>query len=134
MYIHYSSIVYFQQCSYSLRFACRYVQLSNIFGPSSFLSFIQKKSIALCYGTRGNSPRGLKGHWPLGTLIRIPKKEEGNFYGVISLGRVVVPYLKIVINFPGTFEKLHCKEKPYWFTILKRYIYQTSCYFYMRII
>ncbi len=31
---------------------------------------------------------------------------------VISIGRVVVPALKIVINLPSTYEKLPCKEEP----------------------
>ena len=30
------------------------------------------------------------------------------FLGAISLGRVVVPSPKIVINLPGTYEKLPC--------------------------
>ena len=31
---------------------------------------------------------------------------------VISFGRVVVPSPKIVINLPGTYEKLPCKGEP----------------------
>ena len=35
--------------------------------------------------------------------------------GAISLGMVVVPSLKIVINLPRTYEKLPCKGEPYQF-------------------
>ena len=34
--------------------------------------------------------------------------EGGIFRGAISFGRVVVPSPKIVINLPGTYEKLPC--------------------------
>ena len=34
------------------------------------------------------------------------KKSEEWFVGAISLGRMVVPSLKIVMNLPGTYEKL----------------------------
>ena len=37
------------------------------------------------------------------------------FLGAISLGRVVVPFLKIVKNLPRTYEKLLCKGEPYRF-------------------
>ena len=33
------------------------------------------------------------------------------FLGVISIGSVVVPYHKIIINLPGTYEKLPCKRR-----------------------
>ena len=38
------------------------------------------------------------------------------FLGTISLGRVVVPSHKIVINLPGTYKKLHCKYGLYRFS------------------
>ena len=40
----------------------------------------------------------------------VSKNENKSFFlGAVSLWRVVVPFLKIVINLPRTNEKLHCK-------------------------
>ncbi len=38
--------------------------------------------------------------------------EEGGNCGAISLERVVIPSPRIVVNLPGTFEKLVCKGEP----------------------
>ena len=48
-------------------------------------------------------------------LKRIMGENMFFFLGAISLGRVVAPSPKIVIDLLMTFVKLHCKEDPYWF-------------------
>ena len=52
------------------------------------------------------------------------KKSYGDyfFHWVISLGRVVLPSPKIVINLPRTNEKVHCKGETYWFSGWQTYI------------
>ena len=44
----------------------------------------------------------------------------------ISIRRLVVPCLKIFINPPRTYEKLHCKEEPYWFSGQRDPLLQTD--------
>ena len=38
------------------------------------------------------------------------------FHEAIYLGKVVVPFPKIVINFPRTYEELPCKGEPHRFS------------------
>ena len=45
-----------------------------------------------------------------------------SFHWVISLGRVVLPSPKIVINLPRTNEKVHYKGETHWFSGWQTYI------------
>ena len=57
--------------------------------------------------------------------------KRGSFsLGTISLGRVEVPYPKIVINIPRTNEKLHCIGEPYWFSGWRDSLVQTDRHIY----
>ena len=68
-------------------------------------------------------PKDGGGNRPL-AMFNFSLKEKLLFWGLgwyfflvlISLGRVVIPYPKIVINLPWINEKIHCKGKPFRFS------------------